>query len=120
MTRMFWDCKSLLKEVPSFETQKVEVMGRMFQGCSSLKYVPQFDISNVENNNNMFKGCDSLSDFDAIKNLNVKKYKKHSYHDKNRFTYILSSYNIHIYFIYKKYICFIYHMKKNLTKSLIQ
>lgn len=57
----FSNCYAL-REIPLFDTSKVNNFANFFSGCYSLKEVPAFNTSNGTSFSNMFANCTSLVD----------------------------------------------------------
>ena len=98
MSRMFEGCESLevIKNISSFNTDKVEDMSHMFEGCKILKELnlSNFNTINVINMEYMFSCCSALielniGNFDTM-NVNNMKYmfnKCSSLHELNIFNF---------------------------------
>lgn len=65
MAYMFDGCSSLIT-MPQLNTSKLDTIVGMFDGCSSLTTVSQLDTSNVSGINNLYTDCYSLTSIPQI------------------------------------------------------
>lgn len=70
MSKMFYDCSSLLSlDLSNFDTSNVTDMSFMFEQCSKLSYLDlsKFNTAKVTNMKSMFYSCSSLTSLDLSK-----------------------------------------------------